>query len=80
MWKAWLTVGRDLACLVLGIWGVVNEELSKAPDLTRMGFFGMLMISPGLFAAWWLGRTGSPSLPPSPEPSAPSPSSPPSSP
>lgn len=79
MWRAWLTVGRDVICLGLGIWGVIHEELSPQPDLTRMAFFGVLMVAPGVLAAWWLGRsTGSPSLGPPSEPSAPASSSPPS--
>jgi len=66
VWKgpAWLTVGRDVICLTVGVWGVIHEELSRTPDLTRMGFFGVLMISPGLLAAWWLGRTVAPSSTP----------------
>jgi len=69
LWRgpAWLTVGRDLVCLALGIWGVINEELSRSPDLTRMGFFGMLMIAPAALATWWLGRTDSASSPPQPQ-------------
>jgi hypothetical protein len=78
VWRAWLTVGRDVICLVLGIWGVIREELQPHPDLTRMAFFGILMICPGVLAAWWLGRTGSPSVVPPPEPSPASSSSPPS--
>lgn len=69
MWKGppWLTVGRDLVCLVLGVWGVVREELSRTPDLTRMGFFAMLILAPAGLGIWWLGRTGSPSSPQAPE-------------
>lgn len=72
VWKgpAWQTVGRDLVSLAVGVWGVLHEELSHSPDLTRMGFFGVLMVAPGVLAAWWLGRTGSPSSTP---PSASSP-------
>ena len=78
MWRAWLTVGRDVICLGLGIWGVIHEELSPQPDVLRMGFFGVLMIAPAALATWWLGRTTgtssspSPSEPPSPSPSLPS--------
>jgi hypothetical protein len=78
VWKgpAWLTVGRDLVCLVLGVWGVIREELSRTPDLTRMGFFALLIVAPAVLATWWLGRTGSPSSSPRPpEPSPPAPSS-----
>jgi hypothetical protein len=69
VWKGppWLTVGRDLVCLVLGVWGVVREELSRTPDLTRMGFFAMLILAPAGLGIWWLGRTGSPSSQPAPE-------------
>lgn len=80
MWSrtAWLIVLRDLVCLVLGVWGVVHEELTNTPDLARLGFFGVLMTAPGLLAARWLGRTtdGQSSAPPA-EPSSSSPSSPP---
>lgn len=66
MWRRspWLTVVRDVLCLILGVFGVIHEELNKTPDLTRMLFFGVLMISPGLIAAAWLGRTGSQSISP----------------
>jgi hypothetical protein len=77
LWKGspWLTILRDVVCLVLGAWGVVNEELSAHPDLSRLGFFGILMIAPMTLAGWWLGRTGSQSSPPEPAPSPVPPSS-----
>jgi hypothetical protein len=77
LWKGspWLTILRDVACLVLGAWGVVNEELSAHPDLSRLGFFGVLMIAPMTLAGLWLGRTGSQSSPPEPAPSPELPSS-----
>jgi hypothetical protein len=78
VWKgpAWLTVLRDLVCLALGVWGVVHEELSAHPSVEVMGFCGVLMVAPGVLAAWLLGRTGSPSLPPPSPPASPLPSSP----
>lgn len=80
MWRrsAWLTVVRDVLCLGLGVWGVINEELSGHADLSRLAFFGTLMVAPGLLAAAWLGRTTGelPSVSPPPEPSSPSSSSP----
>lgn len=77
MWSrlAWLIVPvRDVTCLILGVWGVVHEELSASPDLNRLAFFGVLMTAPGLLAARWLGRGESSSSPPPSEPS-PQPSS-----
>lgn len=78
MWKgpAWLTVTRDLVCLALGVWGVIHEELSPHPSVEVMGLYGVLMVAPGVLAAWLLGRTGPPSLPPPSPPSSPSLSSP----
>jgi hypothetical protein len=80
VWRrsAWLMVLRDVLCLGLGVWGVVTEELSGNADLTRLLFFGVLMISPGLLAAAWLGRTtgGSSSVSSQPEPSQSPPSLP----
>lgn len=76
MWirSTWLIVVRDLACLVLGVWGVIHEELATVPDLGRLGFFGVLMTAPGLLAARWLGRgessSSQPASPPSPESSS----------
>jgi hypothetical protein len=77
VWKGspWLTILRDVVCLVLGAWGVVNEELSAHPDLSRLGFFGVLMIAPMTLAGWWLGRTGSASSSPQQERSPELPSS-----
>lgn len=80
MWqgpKESLVVLRDAACLGLGGWGVVNEQLSPDTQLPVLGFFAMLAIAPGMFAAHWLGaHTGSPSSsPPSESPPSSSPSS-----
>ena len=78
MWRAWLTVGRDVICLALGIWGVIHEELSPHPDVYRMIFFGTLMVTPAAITTWWLGRntngssSPSPPLEPPPSPSLPS--------
>lgn len=79
MWRgpAWLTVLRDLVCLLVGVGGVVWEELSGKADLGRLTFFALLMIAPGVLAAVWLGQSGTapPSSPPQPEVSpSPSPS------
>lgn len=71
MWKTAVVVIRDVVCLGIGAWGVVHEELSPHPDLTRMLFFAALATSPGLLAAIWLWRIGSPSSPPPSERSAP---------
>jgi len=69
-----MIVTRDLVCLVLGVWGLVVEELSGKADLGRMAFFALLIIAPGLWAAAWLGRSGTEQQS-SPPPSEPSPSS-----
>jgi hypothetical protein len=66
---------RDLVCLVLGVSGVVYEEVSGKADLGRLVFFAVLAIAPGVLAAVWLGRTGSGPSPPPLEESPPSPSS-----
>jgi hypothetical protein len=83
VWKgpAWLTVLRDLVCLVAGVLGLAHEELSPHPNLQIMAFFGLLMTAPSLLGAWLLGRTGTlfsapPSPPPSLSPSSPSPTTP----
>jgi hypothetical protein len=67
----WLTVVRDVLCLGLGVWGVIREEVGGHPDLTRLLFFAALMVSPGLIAAAWLGRTGARSISSPSEPSSP---------
>lgn len=74
MWRgpAWLTVLRDLLCLILGVSGVIYEETSGKPDLSRLVFFALLIVAPGALALAWLGRTGSaPSSPPAEEPQPP---------
>lgn len=73
-WQTSLKRIRDLAGIGIGAWGVIHEEISAHPDLSRMMFFGALMIAPATFHAWLLGRgngDGSSSAPPSP-PSSPS--------
>lgn len=81
MWRTppWVIVVRDLVCLAIGVWGVIHEELSGKADLTRLGFFAVLMVSPGILATLWLAMQsgiGGPSSPPPAEPSpSPSPSS-----
>ncbi len=83
MWSRtppWLTVLRDVACLALGVWGVIHEELSGKADLARLAFFAALMVAPAALAAAWLARSdtaGQSSEPPAspPPPSSPSPSS-----
>lgn len=82
MWKgpAWLTVLRDMACLPVGAWGVIHEELKLHPNAGLIIVYFVAMISPGVLGALLLGRTGmlfsqppsQPSLssPPSPSPEA----------
>lgn len=83
MWRtppAWVIVTRDLVSLVLGVLGIIHEELSGKADLGRLGFFAVLMLAPGVLATVWLAQSGtgagsSPSLPQEPPASTPSPSS-----
>lgn len=78
MWRTpplWVIVIRDMVCLVLGVWGVVAEELSGKAELGRLAFFGVLAFAPATLATMWLGPTGSPSSPPPAPESPPSPSS-----
>lgn len=69
MWhgRAWLTVTRDVACLVLGIAGVVHQAfLVEQPEISLLIFFAGLMAGPGMFATRQLepSGTGGPSVPP----------------
>lgn len=82
MWSRtppWLTVLRDVACLALGVWGVIHQELSGKADLGLLTFFAILMVAPAALAAVWLAQSGTagPSSDPPvqpPSPSSPSPS------
>ncbi|MEO5875531.1 MAG: hypothetical protein ABIS86_17075 [Streptosporangiaceae bacterium] len=67
-----MPVVRDVVCLVLGIWGVIHEELSGKANPMVLAIYGIFMVAPGLIAAVWLTQsgTGSPSSegPPQPQP------------
>lgn len=79
--RDWLTVIRDVVCLGLGMFGVINEELSGKADLGRLTFFALLMVAPGALAGLALlqqqsgtgGQSSAPQEPPQPSlpPSAP---------
>lgn len=81
MWRgpAWLTVTRDVLCMVLGFGGAATEIWGGNPDLARLGVYVGLILGPGALATDRLGRTESPSVtPPSSSPSESSSPTPPS--
>ena len=83
MWRgpAWVTVIRDLACLVLPGIGFIIEALKDKPSVELLVLYMALTSAPGLAGAVFLARHGpggtAPPSPPSPPP--PSPPPPPSS-
>ncbi|MFD0902322.1 hypothetical protein [Actinomadura sediminis] len=82
MWRgpAWVTVVRDLACLVLPGTAFIIEALKDKPSVELLVIYMALVSMPGLAGAVALARhgpgTGPPSSPPPPlPPSSPSSSS-----
>lgn len=82
MWRgpAWVTVVRDLACLVLPGVAFIIEALKDKPSIELLVLYMALVSVPGLAGAVFLARHGpapgaiepprppSPELPPSPQP------------
>ncbi|GGV34285.1 hypothetical protein GCM10010182_67740 [Actinomadura cremea] len=82
MWRgpAWVTVVRDLACLVLPGTAFIIEALKDKPSVELLVIYMALVSMPGLAGAVALARHGPGTGPPSPPSvSPPSPSSPSSS-
>ena len=85
MWRgpAWVTVVRDLACLVLPGVGFIIEALKDKPSVELLVLYMALVSVPGLAGAVFLARHGPggtappspPSLPPSSSSEPPSSSS-----
>lgn len=66
MWKAWLTILKDLALFGGGLFLVLHEELARGEVSVPLLVVGTSMMGiPGALAAYWLGKsdTASPSLP-----------------
>lgn len=82
MWRgpAWVTVVRDLACLVLPGTAFIIEALKDKPAVELLVLYMALVSVPGLAGAVFLARHGPSAIePPSPPSAPPLPSQPPSS-
>lgn len=85
MWRgpAWVTVVRDLVCLVLPGIAFLVEALKDKPSVELLVLYMALVSVPGLAGAVFLARhgpaPGGTEPPPSPSPPPPSSSQPPSS-
>jgi hypothetical protein len=47
-----------MACLAVGVWGVIHEETSRHPSVTIIAVYFVAMTAPALLGALLLGRTG----------------------
>lgn len=80
MWRgpAWLTIVRDVACLVLPGVAFMVEVFKEKPSVELLIVYMGLVAVPGLAGAVTLARHGGGGTEPPPSPSAPPPVSPPS--
>lgn len=72
--KVW-PVARDALCFVVGLGGIVYQQLSRNVSVDLLITYLTLITTPGGVALWQLRRAGRPETPPTAEPPSPSPSS-----